>query len=135
MARAASTKRAKPAVGKGPTSFRIDALARAAKTTVRNVRAYQDRGLLPAPERAGRVALYDERHLAHLRRIGQLLERGYSLANIKELLAAWENGETLSAVLGLMKDVSRPWSDERPTRVTRAEVIGLFGGVNVTRLR
>ncbi|MBM2600552.1 MerR family DNA-binding transcriptional regulator, partial [Pseudomonas sp. BDPW] len=30
-------------------------MARAAGSSVRNVRAYQDRGLLPPPERRGRV--------------------------------------------------------------------------------
>ena len=35
--------------------YTIDQLARAARTTVRNVRAYQDRGLIPPPERRGRT--------------------------------------------------------------------------------
>src|SRR5699024_10415430 len=56
-------------------------LARTADTTVRNVRAYQDRGLLPPPERRGRSGIYSDVHLARLRIIGQLLKRGYTLAN------------------------------------------------------
>ena len=40
--------------------LRIDDLARAAGATVRNVRAYQDRGLLDPPRREGRVALYNQ---------------------------------------------------------------------------
>ena len=47
--------------------YRIDDLARAAGTTVRNVRAYQERGLLPPPRREGRVALYGDAHLARHR--------------------------------------------------------------------
>ncbi|MFB9386717.1 MerR family transcriptional regulator [Pseudonocardia petroleophila] len=35
--------------------YRIDELAHTAGTTVRNIRAYQDRGLLPPPRRVGRV--------------------------------------------------------------------------------
>src|SRR5438309_572599 len=47
------------------SEYRIDELAREAGTTVRNVRAYQDRGLLPPPRRSGRVGLYtDARQLA-----------------------------------------------------------------------
>jgi len=41
----------------------IDELARAAGTTVRNVRVYQDRGLLAPPERRGRLGLYGPDHL------------------------------------------------------------------------
>ena len=44
--------------------YRIDDLARAAGTSVRNVRYYQDGGMLPPPRRQGRVALYSEAHLA-----------------------------------------------------------------------
>ncbi|MHB8439272.1 MAG: MerR family transcriptional regulator, partial [Acidimicrobiales bacterium] len=75
--------------------YRIDELARATDTTVRNVRAYQDRGLLPPPRRQGRVGWYSEVHLTRLRLIGQLLERGYTLANIRELLDAWESGQNV----------------------------------------
>jgi DNA-binding transcriptional MerR regulator len=108
--------------------YRVDELARAAGTTVRNVRAYQDRGLLPPPVRQGRIGLYDDRHLARLRRIAHLLGRGFSLANIDELLGAQERGQTLDAVVGLMKDVSRPWNDEKPIHLSREEVIARFGG-------
>ena len=33
--------------------YTIDELARAAESTTRNIRAYQDRGLLPPPTKAG----------------------------------------------------------------------------------
>jgi DNA-binding transcriptional MerR regulator len=81
--------------------FRIDELARAAGTTVRNVRAYQERGLLSPPRRAGRAGMFDDNHLDRLRLVGRLLDRGYTLANIAELLSAWENGLAFEDVLGL----------------------------------
>ncbi len=84
--------------------YRIDDLARAAGTSVRNVRAYQDRGLLHRPRRVGRVAVYDESHLSRLRIVGELLDRGYTLGNIKELLTAWDAGQSLDALLGLRRD-------------------------------
>ena len=40
--------------------YRIDDLAREAGTTVRNVRVYQDRGLLPPPRREGRAGIYSD---------------------------------------------------------------------------
>lgn len=107
--------------------YRIDELAQAAGTTVRNVRAYQDRGLLPAPERSGRVAIYREVHLVRLRLIGALLERGYTLSNIAELLAAWEHGRDVGDVLGLEAALASPFSDEAPDYVTAEELAELFG--------
>ncbi|MHB8329256.1 MAG: MerR family transcriptional regulator [Acidimicrobiales bacterium] len=107
---------------------RIDDLARIAGTTVRNVRAYQDRGLLPPPRRQGRVGFYSEAHLARLRLIGQMLERGYSLANIGELLGAWETGQNVGELLGLEAALSAPWSDETPTVVSVEELAAMFGG-------
>jgi DNA-binding transcriptional MerR regulator len=112
-----------------PSEYRIDDLARAAGTTVRNVRAYQDRGLLPAATRRGRANVYEQAHLERLRLIAQLLDRGHTLAGIKELLDAWESGTGLGGVLGLVAEVTAPWSDEEPERLTRAELIASFQGV------
>jgi DNA-binding transcriptional MerR regulator len=106
---------------------RVDELARLAGTTVRNVRAYQDRGLLPPPRREGRVGLYSEAHLARLRIIGGLLERGFTLQNIAELLEAWERGRPLGDLLGLEVAVASPFSDEVPTYTTVAELVELLG--------
>ncbi|MEZ0089671.1 DNA-binding transcriptional MerR regulator [Streptacidiphilus sp. EB129] len=113
----------------GPVEYRIDDLARAADTTVRNVRAYQDRGLLPPADRRGRANVYEQAHLERLRLIAQLLDRGHTLAGIKELLDAWESGRGLGGVLGLVAEVTGPWTDETPTRLTRAELVAAFHGV------
>jgi DNA-binding transcriptional MerR regulator len=109
-------------------AYRIEDLSRLSGTTVRTIRAYTDRGLLPKPERHGRANVYDDTHLARLRQIADLLERGYTLASIKELLAAWDAGTGLGGVLGLVDEVDRPWSDERPARIGLAELAARFGG-------
>lgn len=108
--------------------YRIDDLARLAGTTVRNVRAYQDRGLLPPPRKDGRIGLYSHAHLARLRLIGQMLERGYSLANTRELIGAWQTGQDVADLLGLEAALVAPWSDETPTTMTPDEVAELYGG-------
>lgn len=111
--------------------YRVDELARAAGTTVRNVRAYQDRGLLSPPRRVGRIALYSEDHLARLRLVGALLERGYTLANIGELVALWERGQDLGALLGL-EVVGEAGSSEAPPPTAGADDLGgLLGGVPI----
>ena len=110
----------------GRKQYRIDDLARAADTTVRNVRAYQERGLLHPPRRSGRVALFDDSHLARLKLITSLLDRGYTSAHIAELLRAWESGDDLADVLGLERLV-RPWSPDEPTTMTLRQVRELAG--------
>jgi DNA-binding transcriptional MerR regulator len=114
--------------------YRVEDLAEAATTTVRNVRAYQERGLLPPPRREGRIAWYGETHLARLRMIGALLERGYSLANIGELLATWESGSDLRDVLGLEAALTTPFTDEMPQTLSLAEVAEMFGTVDPVAL-
>ncbi|WP_329033968.1 MerR family transcriptional regulator [Streptomyces sp. NBC_01725] len=108
--------------------YRIEDLAHASGATVRTIRAYQDRGLLPTPERRGRANVYGDRHLARLRQIADLLDRGYTLASIKELLEAWDTGRGLGGVLGLVAEVHGPWTDEHAVRITRAELDERFGG-------
>jgi DNA-binding transcriptional MerR regulator len=107
--------------------YRIDEVARLAGTTVRNVRAYQDRGLVPAPRRKGRVGLYADTHLARLRLIGELLSRGYTLANIAELIAGWEAGRELSELLGFESALIGRWPDESRPSVGGADLAAYLG--------
>ncbi|MER5274266.1 MerR family transcriptional regulator [Streptomyces sp. NPDC002809] len=123
-----STTGPSAAGGRKAAEYRIEDLAHASGATVRTIRAYQDRGLLPTPERRGRANVYRDTHLARLRQIADLLDRGYTLASIKELLEAWDTGRGLGGVLGLVAEVHGPWTDERADRITRAELGVRFGG-------
>lgn len=82
----------------------IDELAHRADLPVRTIREYQTMGLLPAPRKQGRVGIYGASHLMWLRLIARLQDRGYSLAGIRDLLAAWRDGFELGEVLGLAPD-------------------------------
>ncbi|AFT72651.1 Transcriptional regulator, MerR family protein [Alloalcanivorax dieselolei B5] len=107
--------------------FTIDELAREAGSTVRNVRAYQDRGLLPPPEKRGRTGIYSDVHLARLKIIGALLERGYTLNNIRDLLSAWEEGRDLNDILGLEVAVTSWRNPQVPSYVDYQDLIDDFG--------
>lgn len=82
------------------TDYTVDELARRAGVTTTTIRLYQGKGLLPGPEIRGRVGFYGPPHLARLRLIAGLQERGFSLAAIGALVDTWEKGATLSDVLG-----------------------------------
>lgn len=108
--------------------YTIDQIARAANTTVRNVRAYQDRGLIPPPERRGRTGYYGAEHLSRLRIINQMIQRGYTLASIGELIDAWEQGRDIGQLIGLETAVSSPWSNETGGYFTLPKLVKMFGG-------
>lgn len=62
--------------------YRVDQLASACDVSVDTVRYYQSRGLLPQPEREGRVAWYGDAHAARIRRIRELQKKGLTLEAI-----------------------------------------------------
>ena len=96
----------------------IDDLARRVGLPVRTIREYHTMRLLPPPERRGRLGLYGDEHIQRLRLIIRLQRRGYSLAGIRDLLAAWESGTDLVTLLGV--DESQAALDETPLWLTRA---------------
>ncbi len=112
----------------GTREYRIGELARAAGITVRTLRYYQERKLLPPPRREGRIAWYSQAHLTRLRVIGQLLDRGHTLGGTGELLSAWERGYDLAELVGFERAMTAPWSAEVAVPVTVAGVSALFGG-------
>jgi DNA-binding transcriptional MerR regulator len=107
--------------------YRIDDLARVAGTTVRSLRVLQDRRLMPPPELRGRRGYYGEHHVARVRLVLRLQERGYTLATIRELLTAWESGRDLGDLLGLAAAPSRPRSRDTSERYTLDDLRKRFG--------
>lgn len=102
--------------------LRIDELATEAGTTSRNVRAYQARGLLPAPELVGRTGYYHEEHLHRLRLIDELQERGFSLEAIRQTLDIWSTGGDLGDLLGFQHLLTAPLTDEQPVTLTMEQL-------------
>ncbi len=99
--------------------YTIDELARVADTTVRSVRVYHERGLLPSPELRGRIGYYGSAHLHRLQTISRLLSRGMKLNGIRELLEAWDRGDGLAEVLG----VPEQSPDRATVAVTRPQPV------------
>jgi DNA-binding transcriptional MerR regulator len=106
--------------------YRLGELAHEAGITVRTLRYYQERRLLPPPRREGRIGWYSQAHLSRLRAIGQLLDRGHTLGGIGELLSAWEQGYDLADLLGLERAMTAPWSDQDAVQVTVADISALL---------
>ncbi|MEU4052968.1 MerR family transcriptional regulator [Streptomyces olivaceus] len=103
--------------------YRMEELARLAGITVRTLRFYRERKLIPPPRREGRIAWYDDHHLARLRTIAALLERGHTLNGIAELADAFDHGRDVGDLLGLGEP-----TEETPVRLTPEELAARFEG-------
>ncbi len=106
--------------------YTIDELARATETTTRNIRAYQERGILPPPKLRGRKGIYSNAHYSRLRLIADLLDRGYTLSTIGDLLKALEQGMDLRNFMGIESALTSPWTDEEPVVMSIDELLAIF---------
>ena len=81
--------------------YRVEELATHSGVRVDTLRFYQSRGLLPAPKRVGRTAVYGDDHLVRLRRIKELQQQGFTLAQIQQVLEQPAGGapELLAALV------------------------------------
>ena len=112
--------------------LRIDDLARAAGVATTTVRLYQARRLLPPPRLEGRTGWYDDTHLARLRLIARLQEEGHSLAGIGDLLAQWEQGRSLDAVVGVEAGLDALLSDAHAVVLDATDVLDHFPAGSMT---
>src|SRR3954453_9187357 len=76
-----------------PEEMTIDELARESGMTVRNIRAYQSRGLLPPPEVRARTGFYGPEHLARLKLVNEIRAKGISLRPSKRVLDGGPSAE------------------------------------------
>jgi DNA-binding transcriptional MerR regulator len=117
-------------VGTGPDGddgeLTVDQLALRAGVTVRNVRAYAARGLLPPPRMVGRTGYYGREHVARLLLVREMLAEGYTLAMIERtLMSAPPTGS--SATLALHRALLAPWLAPAPEDTTGAELAARAG--------
>lgn len=91
----------------------IDELSALTGASVRTLRLYQTKSILPPPEIVGRVGYYTDAHVNRLYTINHLQKRGFSLAGIAEVVRMWEAGQGIDELLGYERVLARPWSEER----------------------
>lgn len=104
----------------------IDELAAVTGLTVRTVRFYASKGLLPPPLLRGRVGLYDPGHLARLRLIRELQEAGFTLTAIERFIDRIPPEATAEDV-AVFQALLTPWVAAAAEELTRAELQALAG--------
>ena len=99
----------------------IDQLAERTGITVRTIRYYAGRGLLPPPQLRGRTGLYGPDHIARLELVSELSALGFTLAAIESHLERLPSSAG-AAELALQRALLRPWVPEEIEEVGRAEL-------------
>lgn len=111
-----------------PPAYTIDDLAALTGIPSRTIRFYQSSGVLPRPDKRGRIAYYGPAHVERLELIGKMQDRGLRMRAIKDLVEQIDAGEvTLGEWLGLEDQLSSAWVDDAPKVLTRAALDELLG--------
>ncbi|MGQ0480670.1 MAG: MerR family transcriptional regulator [Pseudonocardia sp.] len=111
----------------------IDELARLSGVTVRNIRAYQARGLLPPPLVQARTGYYGPDHEARLELIKVLQGEGVKLDTIKKLLDT--TGGSTEEVVRFIRTVRELFAAEERQIVCLDELSERFVGEDAGQLR
>ncbi len=99
----------------------IDQLAARTGITVRNIRFYAGRGLLPPPRLRGRTGLYGPDHLARLELVSELSALGFTLAAIETQLDRLPRSAS-AGELALHRALLTPWVPEQIEEIDHAEL-------------
>ena len=89
--------------------------------SVRNVRFYTSRGLVPPPIRRGRSGYYTADHVARLELVQELQTHGFTLSAIEGYVAALP-GDAEAGDIALARTMLAPWQADLPVEMTRDEL-------------
>ncbi|HWC24615.1 MAG TPA: MerR family transcriptional regulator [Flexivirga sp.] len=104
-----------------PRELTLDELVARSGLAVRTIRFYTGRGILPAPVRRGRSAVYTNDHLARLELVRELQAHGFTLAAIESYMARLPKDATPETI-ALHRTLLAPWMPDLPETLTRAEL-------------
>ncbi len=111
---------AEPASGE----FVVEELSRRTGMTVRSLRSYQSRKLLPPPTVRGRTGYYDERHVARIQLIQNLQSEGIKLTSIARMLD--EGGRSDADLLQFTRSVQTMFTEADGSITTVTELAERF---------
>jgi DNA-binding transcriptional MerR regulator len=99
----------------------LDELTNRVGISVRNVRFYTTKGLVPPPIRRGRSGYYTPDHVARLELVQELQSHGFTLAAIERYLSRIPEAATPEDI-ALHRTMLAPWQKESPEELTRAQL-------------
>ena len=99
----------------------LDELTTRVGMSVRNVRFYTTRGLVPPPIRRGRSGYYTPDHVARLELVQELQGHGFTLAAIERYVSRIPADATPEDI-ALHRTMLAPWQSEQPVEMSRTEL-------------
>jgi len=99
----------------------LDELTNRVGLSVRNIRFYTTKGLVPPPIRRGRSGYYTPDHVARLELVQELQSHGFTLSAIERYLARIP-ADASPEDLALHRTMLAPWQAQAPEELTRAEL-------------
>ncbi len=102
-----------------PDTLSVEQLASRVGMTVRTVRFYAGRGLIPPPRREGRNGYYGPDHLARLELVRELQAHGFTLSAIEGYLEQIPADASPEQV-ALHRTLLAPWTPEMPETLDRS---------------
>ncbi|WP_229707023.1 MerR family transcriptional regulator [Nocardioides deserti] len=99
----------------------LDELTSRVGMSVRNVRFYTTKGLVPPPIRRGRSGYYTPDHVARLELVRELQGHGFTLAAIEKYLAGIPD-DAAPEDIALHRAMLAPWQADVPVEMSRAEL-------------
>jgi DNA-binding transcriptional MerR regulator len=99
----------------------LDELTTRVGMSVRNIRFYTTKGLVPPPIRRGRSGYYSPDHVARLELVQELQAHGFTLSAIEKYLAGIPADATPEDI-ALHRTMLAPWQADLPVEMSRAEL-------------
>ena len=99
----------------------LDELTTRVGMSVRNVRFYTTKGLVPPPIRRGRSGYYSSEHVSRLELVQELQSHGFTLAAIEKYVAGIPADATPEDI-ALRRTMLAPWQADLPVQMSRAEL-------------
>jgi DNA-binding transcriptional MerR regulator len=99
----------------------LDELTNRVGLSVRNIRFYTTKGLVPPPIRRGRSGYYTPDHVARLELVQELQTHGFTLAAIERYLARIPDDASPEDI-ALHRAMLAPWQAEAPVEMSRSEL-------------
>ena len=109
-----------------PELITLEALTRRVGMSVRTIRFYTTKGLVPAPIRKGRSGYYGGDHVARLELVRELQAHGFTLSAIEKYLARIPEGASAETI-ALHRTLLAPWMAELPETISRRDLVRRAG--------
>ena len=104
----------------------LDELTKRVGMSVRNVRFYTTKGLVPPPIRRGRSGYYSGDHVARLELVRELQAHGFTLSAIEGYMARIPSNATPENI-ALHRTLLAPWMADMPETISRKELVRRAG--------